>query len=40
MKQREGVRKQTQEGEEGVGEEPNCWGSTFYSPQRRIRMWG
>lgn len=31
LKQKEGVRKQTQEEEE---EELNCWGSTFYSPER------
>lgn len=34
LKQKEGVRKQTQEEGEVVEEEPNCWGSTFYSPKR------
>ena len=30
LKQKEGVTKQTEEEEEEeVGEEPNCWGSTF-----------
>lgn len=34
LKQKGGVRKQTQEEGEVVREELNCWGSTFYSPKR------